>query len=150
MEYVEKAGKVGYDEARKGYFYVFGGKKEKNMEMDVKKFGEPCSCGRTHHIEVKDVILGKEATDRLLEALKTGELSGYSHPVIVCDENTKAAALEKMNEIWGLCGEVLLPSDHLHADNRGVGLVEEALEKIKETDLLLAVGSGTIQYSAKM
>ena len=114
------------------------------MEMDVKKFGEPCSCGRTHHIEVKDVILGKEATDRLLEALKTGELSGYSHPVIVCDENTKAAALEKMNEIWGLCGEVLLPSDYLHADNRGVGLVEEALEKIKETDLLLAVGSGTI------
>lgn len=114
------------------------------MEIDVKEFGEPCSCGRTHHIEVKDIILGKEATDRLLEALKTGELSGYSHPVIICDENTKAAALEKMNEIWGVCGEVLLPSDHLHADNRGVGLVEEALEKIKETDLLLAVGSGTI------
>ena len=114
------------------------------MKIDIKRFSEPCDCGKTHHIQVKDIILGKEATDRLLKALKVGELSGYRHPVIICDENTKAAASGKMNEIWRLCGEVLLPSDHLHADNRGVALVEEALEKREGTDLLLAIGSGTI------
>ena len=114
------------------------------MKIDINRFSEPCDCGKTHHIQVKDIILGKEASDRLLKALKVGELSGYRHPVIICDDNTKAAASGKMNEIWRLCGEVLLPSDHLHADNRGVALVEEALEKREGTDLLLAIGSGTI------
>lgn len=114
------------------------------MEIDVKKFSKPCSCGKIHHIQVKDIILGKEATDSLLESLKTGDLAGYHHPVIICDENTKSAAVKKMDEIWKICGEIVLSPYHLHADNRGVDLVLQALEKREETDLILAVGSGTI------
>ncbi|MGN1142309.1 MAG: sn-glycerol-1-phosphate dehydrogenase [Oliverpabstia sp.] len=114
------------------------------MEIDVRQFSEPCSCGKTHHIQVKGIILGKEATDCLLESLKSGDLAGFQHPVIVCDENTKSAALKKMDEIWEICGEIVLPPDRLHADNHGVELVYQALEKREKTDLILAVGSGTI------
>lgn len=117
------------------------------MEIDVKQFSGGCSCHREHRIEVKDIILGKDASDRLLEALQTGPLSQYRHPVIVCDENTKNAASERLSAVWNLCEEIVLSPENLHANNHGVDLVNRALEQLErenKADLLLAVGSGTV------
>ena len=58
MLFVEKKRKVEYD-ARKRYPDTFWNTKETIMEIDVKKFSKPCSCGKIHHIQVKDIILGK-------------------------------------------------------------------------------------------
>ena len=112
------------------------------MQMDVSSFQGPCDCGQEHRIAVKEIVIRRGAADVLLDQLKTGNLSGYAHPVIVCDENTGKAARDYMEEIWKRCGQVQLPWEHLHADNRGVALLEEELDG--ETDLILAVGSGTV------
>lgn len=117
------------------------------MEIDVKQFSGHCSCGKEHKIGVKDIVVGKEASDSLLEALQTGPLSVYSHSVIICDENTKRAAMDRLKNVWKLCDEIVLPPENLHANNHGVELVSKELERLesdKKVDLLLAVGSGTI------
>lgn len=112
------------------------------MEIDVKKFGGPCSCGRDHEIQVKGITVGPEAVDKLWNEMVNGELSVYRHPVIICDENTRLAALEKMGKVWKRCRQLVLPGNNLHADNRGVDLVHERMEE--DTDLILAVGAGTV------
>ncbi len=112
------------------------------MRMDVNEFRGPCGCGREHTIAVKEIVIRRGAADVLLDRMKHGELSGYTHPAVVCDENTGKAARDYMEEIWAQCSQVQLSPKHLHADNRGVALLEERLNG--ETDLILAVGSGTI------
>ena len=117
------------------------------MIIQTQIFNGPCDCGREHKIEVKDIILGKDAAEKLLEALKNGELSGYQHPLILCDQNTREAAIDRLREVWQLCSEIVLPARDLHANNHGVDMVHQAMENTgldKEPDLLLAVGAGTI------
>ena len=119
------------------------------MVIQTDNFNGPCSCGREHKIEVKDIVLGNYAADVLDTALRDGDLSAYRHPLIICDENTKAAAFDKLAAVWQLCDEIVLPPKDLHADNHGVDMVHHAMEKAKterniEPDLFLAVGSGTV------
>lgn len=119
------------------------------MVIQIEIFNGPCSCGREHKIEVKDIVLGSHAADALYAALQDGTLSAYQHPLIICDENTRAAAMDKLDVVWQLCDEIVLPSKDLHANNHGVDMVHQAMEKVKterniEPDLLLAVGSGTV------
>ena len=118
------------------------------MTIQTEIFNGPCSCGREHKIEVKDIILGEHAAEELLKALRNGELSGYQHPTIICDQNTRKAAIGKLKRIWQLCSEIVLPPLGLHADNHGVDMVHQAMRNNEsgreEPDLLLAVGAGTI------
>lgn len=118
------------------------------MVIQTDVFNGPCSCGREHRIEVRDIVLGSHAAQQLFEALQDGCLSGYRHPLIVCDKNTKEAAGDRLKAAWQLCDEIILPADDLHADDHGVEMVHRAIEKVQCTqggpDLFLAVGSGTI------
>lgn len=119
------------------------------MKIQTKIFNGPCDCGRGHKIEVEDIILGEHAAEELLEALKNGDLSGYRHPMILCDQNTRVAAIGKLKEVWQLCSEIVLPPEGLHADNHGVDMVHRAMGnngsgRGGEPDLLLAVGAGTV------
>ncbi len=122
------------------------------MKIEVNQFNGPCSCGREHRIEVKDIMISSRASEALYEAMESGALSGYRRPMIICDENTKAAASGKLSKVWQLCAELVLSPVNLHADNHGVDRVHQAFEEIGagtetsggEPDLLLAVGSGTV------
>ena len=122
---------------------------ETDMIVQTEIFNGPCSCGRDHKIEVKDIILGEHAAEKLLDALRNGELSGYQHPLIICDQNTRDAAMDRLKEIWQLCEEIVLPAQDLHADNHGVDVLYLMMEntyaeRSTKPDLLLAVGAGTI------
>jgi len=44
-----------------------------------------CSCGRTHYVDIKDVLIGPGAIKKLPEFVKK---HGYSRPYIICDEIT--------------------------------------------------------------
>lgn len=114
------------------------------MEIDIKKFSGACACGKEHRIDVQGIVIGKNAGELLLESLQTGYLSGYRNPVIVCDVNTRKAARDRLKYVWEKCVEIVLPSNHLHANNDGVELLNQRLQTCPDTDLLLAVGSGTI------
>ncbi len=119
------------------------------MKIQTEMFHGPCSCGRTHKIEVKDIVIGSRASEALLRSLTDGELARYRRPLIICDANTKAAAIGKLEAVWARCGEIVLDPCHLHADDHGVDLVHEVFARRGESgegepDLLLAVGSGTV------
>lgn len=112
------------------------------MEIDVEQFQGSCSCKRQHDITVRGIWIESGASEKLYEMLTEGELRDFAAPVIVWDENTKRAAMEALEDVEEICESVCLDCEDLHADNHGVEILEETLPE--ETDLILAVGSGTI------
>ena len=114
------------------------------MNIDVTRLKGPCACGREHDIQVKGITVGRGASRELDIALREGALAGLE-TVIVCDENTKAASMAALEPVFARYPAITLPPEGLHADNRGVDLLEKAIEKLGTLPtLLLAVGSGTI------
>lgn len=100
------------------------------MNISVNQFNGPCSCGREHRIEVKDIMISSHAAEALYESMESGALSGYRRPMIICDENTKAAASGKLSKVWQLCAELVLSPANLHADNHGVDRVHQAFAEM--------------------
>lgn len=109
------------------------------MQIPVSEFSKPCPCGQKHAIFVRDIRIGKGALSLLPGMLSEG---GFSSPTVICDENTFAAAGEKVCGILGGCPVLRLPCAGLHADEQAVQAVLGRLPE--STDVLVAVGSGTI------
>lgn len=114
------------------------------MQIDLEQFRKPCSCGHVHEISVQGIWIEEGAVKRLYQMLtEEEELGEFIAPVIVWDDNTKEAAEEALEDVEDICLEdICLESENLHANNQGVEILEENLPE--ETDLILAVGSGTI------
>ena len=112
------------------------------MKINIEDYSKPCSCGKEHRIDVKEIIIESGAARKLGKELKEGYLSEYRRPWILCDENTLAAAADVLKETFEMCDKLVLNPKGLHADNHAVDLVEERLPA--DADLLLAVGSGTV------
>ena len=112
------------------------------MEVDLAQLRKPCTCGRAHEISVGGIWIESGASQRLYEMLTEGALREFTAPVIVWDDNTSEAAEEILGDVAEICQDICLSSRNLHADNRSVEILEETLPE--ETDLILAVGSGTI------
>ena len=108
-----------------------------------------CSCGRIHETTVKCIDIARGAAGRLAGHIR--EL-GYTKVFLAADDNTwKAAgnaawqALEKA----GLAGEkwIFHRDSDLVPDEQAIGELEVALPM--DADLILAVGSGTINDLCK-
>jgi glycerol-1-phosphate dehydrogenase [NAD(P)+] len=110
-----------------------------------------CSCGETHVIRTRQVVVEPNVADRmpgLLPSLIPGE-----RILVVADQNTWSAAGERVSDALGASHTVeccLLRGDdsgHLHAS---VKLVEKILAAYPdEYDGLAAVGSGTVNDLTK-
>ena len=102
-----------------------------------------CACGRVHSTKLKKIDIEEGALSRLSEHIKE---FGYKNVFIVCDVNTFAAAGEAAERELAGAGirhyTLVLPEKELVPDEQAVGKVMEAYEK--GTDLILAVGSGTL------
>lgn len=107
------------------------------MVVDLSRFTKECDCGHRHNITVKDVRIEKGAVSYLEEILIP-----YKKPVIVCDKNTKAAALPYMKEAFDLYTILEVEGEDIHANDIYVEKVQAAL--IEDVDILIAVGAGTI------
>ncbi|MDC7288118.1 sn-glycerol-1-phosphate dehydrogenase [Blautia schinkii] len=112
------------------------------MRVDTDDFARPCSCGKEHHIEVKEILIEAGAIDQLEEEMSDGFLREYISPLIICDTNTYEATEEIMEEIYDRCQVIVLEAEGLHADNYAVEIVENNMDD--DIDLILAVGAGTI------
>ena len=113
------------------------------MEVDLGQLRMPCSCGRAHKASVKGIWIEEGASRRLYEMLTEGELREFTAPVIVWDDPTSEAVEEILEDVVEICQEeICLSGDPLTADDRSVEILEETLPE--ETDLILAVGGGTI------
>lgn len=112
------------------------------MRVDTDDFGRPCSCGKKHHIDVKEIIIEEGAVEKLEEAMSDGFLKQYISPLLICDTNTCRATEEIMEDIYDRCQVLVLDAEELHADEHAVEIVENYMDE--DIDLILAVGSGTI------
>ncbi len=112
------------------------------MNIDLSEFSAPCGCGKEHPVLLRDILLEPGALKKLPQLFEREPYRGFLHPVVLCDENTYlVAGREVLRLLPNAYGVILNPSG-LHADERAV---EEAEGKFPtETDLLLAVGSGSI------
>lgn len=114
------------------------------MQIPVSEFSKPCPCGHKHDIFVRDIRIGKGVLSDIPGLLREG---GFSSPTVVCDENTFAAAGEKVVSLLGGCPFVCLPPEGLHADEHAV---EKVLSQLSDkTDILIAAGSGTIHDTTR-
>ena len=108
-----------------------------------------CSCGRIHETTVKCIDIARGATQRL--AAHVQEL-GYAKIFLVADQNTwqaagKAAA-EELEKAQVACEKLVFQrEDDLVPDEIAVGELEVAFPA--DTDLVLAVGAGTINDLCK-
>ena len=106
-----------------------------------------CPCGRVHRTDLKSVEIGAGASDHIAQTLLR---LGHSRVFWIADENTwpvlgKKAA-EQMKEA-GMYESGVILSAEVHADEDGIGRVLMHLDR--EADILLAIGSGTINDITK-
>lgn len=114
------------------------------MQIDLEQFRNPCSCGKIHEISVQGIWIEEGAVKRLYQMLtEEEELGEFIAPVIVWDDNIKEAVEKELEDVEDIClDDICLESENLHANNQGVEILEQNLPE--ETDLIIAVGSGTI------
>lgn len=107
-----------------------------------------CPCGRTHFSSVKRIDIGADAVKRLPQHIL--EL-GYRKVFIVADRNTwKAAGESAASELENtriLFEKIILDQDEVIPDETVIGEILTAFPM--DTDLVLAVGSGTINDLCK-
>lgn len=102
-----------------------------------------CSCGRTHLCDIDDILIEDGALAKVPALIQKG---GYSRLCLVEDLNTQKAAGDTLKCILHEAGlsfsTVTLNAAGLLPDEYGIGALLTRLPA--DCDLLLAVGSGTI------
>jgi len=109
------------------------------MKIDLEQLKEPCTCGKAHPLNVRDIVFKQGAIDEIPVYLQT---LNYSNPSIICDTNTYEAAGKIIAALISGCNMIMLDAKDLHADEHGVAFAQKGLSE--QTDLLIAVGAGTI------
>lgn len=113
------------------------------MQVDIDRLRSMCNGGKEYEITTKGIWIEEGAAGRLYRMLIQEELGEFIAPVIVWDDNTREASEEAMCDIEDICLEaVCMKSEDLCADNYGVAILTENIPE--ETDLIIAVGGGTI------
>ena len=115
--------------------------KTNGFPLDIDSLQQPCICGQSHALSTKEIILEKEALERL-PFLLGGSDYPYRTPVVICDTNTWRVAGDRVCRLLAHCPSICLQADHLHADENAVETVLSSLPA--DADILLAVGAGTI------
>ena len=111
--------------------------------------GGVCACGRPHSVSLRALVMERGALAKIPEIILG--LGDYCHLVMICDDNTYAAAGQRVESlcapVWQRAGKsfqtvcLQTPAHGLHATET---VVDEVLASMGACDLLLAVGSGTI------
>lgn len=95
-----------------------------------------CQCKKTHCTTIKRIVIEPGCLTGLTQTLEGMGITGKV--TAVYDSNTYYA--KSLTRPSG-CNEIILPAENLHADEHGVALLTEQLHN---TDVLVAIGSGTI------
>jgi len=108
-----------------------------------------CACGREHRAGLRFLRIGRGAVHSLPEALNA---IGCKRPFVVCDRNTRQAALGKALAALGAAGVTYtvfeLSNPQVEPDERAVGSLCMAFDPT--CDGVLAVGSGVINDCCKV
>ena len=106
---------------------------------------ENCACGKSHTCTIDRVVIRHGALNEL-----SALTAGFGHILLVCDENTRRACGEQVDELLGDKIDVRLTysADGLVVPNeKTVSKLEACLTD--KTDLIIGVGSGVINDLCK-
>lgn len=118
------------------------------MDLNISEIsGKKCSCGRTHQISIKEVLIEENAVEKLPELIK--KVTDEEKIYVVNDKNTKKAAGSTVQSVLNEAGfevkEILLKEkegdDHLVPDPDAIFSV---LAGTDDDGYIVAVGSGSI------
>jgi len=107
---------------------------------------DPCACGKPHVCPIEHVIIGEDAFASLSRITE-----GYRHILLVADENTYAAAGERVMLRLGkrIENALIFPGDSILIPNEKA--IDAILSQVTEkTDLIVGVGSGVINDLCKI
>ncbi|MBU3179801.1 sn-glycerol-1-phosphate dehydrogenase [Clostridium psychrophilum] len=109
-----------------------------------------CECGKPHSISLKKVLIKKDAIEKLPEILT--EL-GYKKILLIADTNTYKVAGNKVEDIL-VKENVNFKKYVYHVEDADLIPNEESIGKLmieveKDTDIIVTVGSGTLNDLAK-
>ena len=88
------------------------------MRVDADDFARPCSCGREHHIDVREIVIESGAIGKLEKEMSDGDLKECISPLLICDTNSYKATEELMEDIYDRCQVLILDAEGLEADER--------------------------------
>lgn len=114
------------------------------MDINTLLKGVDCACGQRHTCDIGYVYIEENAAARLIDLCRD-----YENILLVCDENTHAAAGKQVES--ALTGKniravmfsgktVLIPNEEA---------IETVTESLPGTDLIVGIGSGVIQDLCK-
>ena len=107
------------------------------MIMDCSKYIGKCSCGRTHELETKMVVVEYDALSRFEEYMAAVGL-GDKRRTVVYDSNIYALTEGKHVKADQ---EIVLPAQGLRSEDI---LIEDMMTKLEAPEVLVAFGAGTI------
>lgn len=109
---------------------------------------QSCTCGLVHHeINMKKIVISNETVYGEMAAFIKEQR--FRKTVLVCDENTLKRAGNKVRDTLESSGisvslSQIFPNDHGDVAADEQSLIQTLLETPKDTDVLVAVGSGTL------
>ncbi len=122
---------------------------EYTIQSLMQNDGFACSCGKRHFGQLSDCIIGEGALLRLPDIL--GKY-GASHPFILCDRETYAAAGEQVCDVLSSVGITytlhIIRRTRPAPDEKIVG--EAVMFCPKKADAVIAVGGGVINDTGKI
>ena len=122
-----------------------------HMSLDelIREGGYECECGRHHGADLKYLKICRNAVKYVAEAMQT---IGITKPFIVCDQNTKKAAWEKVKAELDKAGIAYTlfcyEMAHVEPDEHAVGALCMAFDP--SCDGVMAIGSGVINDCCKV
>ncbi|MDF2662395.1 MAG: Glycerol-phosphate dehydrogenase [Paenibacillus sp.] len=125
---------------------------ESVLQSDVERLTGiefACTCGRTHRVEIERLILEQGALRKVPDTIRQMGLG--TKALLIADPASFVAAGDELAGQLGRSGfDVTLcvfPEDQLYADE--TALVRALIELEKDTEFMIAVGSGTINDIAR-
>jgi len=122
---------------------------EYTIQSLMQNDGFVCACGKRHFGQLSDCIIGEGALLRLPDIL--GKY-GASHPFILCDRETYAAAGEQVCDVLSSVGIIytlhIIRRTRPAPDEKIVG--EAVMFCPKKADAVIAVGGGVINDTGKI
>ncbi len=122
---------------------------EYTLDWLMANDGFLCDCGKHHYGKLKDCIIGENALDKIPAMVQK---HGGSHPFVLCDKDTYAAAGGAVCEILDKAG--ISYTLHVIArkkpapDERIVG--EAVMFCTDDCDMVISVGGGVINDTGKI
>ncbi|OLS38471.1 sn-glycerol-1-phosphate dehydrogenase [Bacillus sp. MRMR6] len=111
-----------------------------------------CSCGNHHNeIPIETILVGHHVLEELVSFIQKKE---YKQPVLIADKNTFQAAGEKLSSQLmkadiNFSSSLIKPDENNDVVANEISLVQALLEIPNGTDVIVAVGAGTIHDIAR-